>query len=56
MEKRQRLALLVALTRYNRWLERRGVIRSSVVGDRLLAGYLKTLEEDQESKRTSDAI
>lgn len=50
MEKRQRIAIMVVLTRYNRWLENRGVIKSTAVADRLLAEYVKSLTEPKEGE------
>lgn len=55
MEKRQRLALLVVLTRYNRWLESQGVIKTSGVGDRLLARYMRELSTAPEERPTKPA-
>ena len=43
MEKRQKIAMLLVLTRYNRFLVSRGVIKSAAQADKVLADYVKTL-------------
>lgn len=48
MEKRQRIAMLVVLARYNRFLESRGVIKTSGQSDHLLSEYAKTLSNPPE--------
>lgn len=53
MEKRQRIAMLVVLTRYNRFLEGRGVIKSAGHADKLLTDYVRTLNDTTEAADNS---
>ena len=46
MEKRRRMAMLIVLTRYTRWLVNRGVIKTAGQGDHLISTYLKDLSND----------
>lgn len=54
MEKRQRLAMLVILTKFVRWLEQQGALRtaSSIETDKLVQRYVRGVNSAQEARQT----